>query len=439
MQPSNPDEPVTLTLTPPGDASRMASLDMAYGKLVQDAALITIDEVTMMKAAELDAIVAKLDDLAFQGALVIAGNCEQLGPVLPGIAMHKHASYALPAASSFNTRFRHAPLRSQQRVRDPQLLDMVRAIGNGTYPRYQPPAHLHHIYPLASFNTEYEYLIELPSDVFIPIPASQAYQQALPWVHASMYPEHSAGGNTTTTSSPHFDTSTRPAIATTTNSAAAEFNDVLVSRLQTGDVTHYYAWNEVLDPGVGHTFADAAKHAYGRLSADTCSTLEHSGVPRQHLQLNVGTPVHVLGNLDFKAGLCKGELATIVALGNHTVTITLLDPPDSKHATFVLPRIIFDFQPLGIPVKVRRHQFPLAVAFASTTHRIQGATINRLLVDVRHPLFAHGQLYVDTSRVQERQHMRFLVPDSQILEGGRSWVTTNIVIKQMLTDATLFD
>lgn len=416
----------------------MASLDMAYGKLVQDAALITIDEVTMMKAAELDAIVAKLDDLSFQGALIIAGNCEQLGPVLPGIDMHKHSSYALPAASSFNTRFCHAPLRSQQRVQDQQLLDMVRAIGNGTYPRYELPAHLRDICALTSFHTEHAYLIELPSDVFIPIPASQAYQQALPWVHASMYPEDSAQISAGATSPPHFDTSTRPAIATTTNSAAAEFNDVLVSRLQTGDVADYYAWNEVLDPGVGHTFAHAAKHAYGRLSADTCATLEHSGVPRQHLRLKVGAPVHVLGNLDFKAGLCKGEIATVLALGNRTVTITLLDPPDSKHATFVLSRIIFDFQPRGIPVKVRRHQFPLAVAFASTTHRIQGATITRLLVDVRHPVFAHGQLYVDTSRVQQRQHMRFLVPDSQILEGGRSWITTNIVIKQMLTDATLF-
>ena len=46
---------------------------------------------------------------------------------------------------------------------------------------------------------------------------------------------------------------------------------------------------------------------------DACSAVdpENSGVPRQHIALKVVTPVHVMGNLNFEAGLCKWELAIV--------------------------------------------------------------------------------------------------------------------------------
>ena len=69
------------------------------------------------------------------------------------------------------------------------------------------------------------------------------------------------------------------------------------------------------------------------------------------LKLKLGCPVLVMANFDFKAGLCKGELPMVIALGDRTITIELLDPPDSTHTTFVLSRIIFDFQPLDLPIK----------------------------------------------------------------------------------------
>jgi hypothetical protein len=129
--------------------------------------------------------------------------------------------------------------------------------------------------------------------------------------------------------------------------------------------------------------------------------------------------VHILGNLDFKAGVCKGELAIVTALGERTVTIQLLDPPDPANAIWVLCQVIFDFHRQHIPVTVRRHQFPLAVAFASTTNRVQGSDVTRLLANAQKPDFAHGQLIVNITRVKLRQNMRFLVPDSQILPDGR--------------------
>jgi hypothetical protein len=256
--------------------------------------------------------------------------------------------YALPASDSFTTYFTHFPLQSQQRVHDYELLQHVRAIGNGTYPIYQAPGDGGVDVP----QTDGEHTIKLPSNIFVPIPASKVDETALPWVHQSMYPEADADR---VLPQCQYDVEARPAIVTTTNSAAAEFNDKLVDRLPHGPTREYVAWNEVLDPGVGHGFEGAASHAFGRKTEDACSNLEHSGIPRQHLQLRIVIPVHIMGNLDFAAGLCKGELAIVTSLGRRTITVKLLDPPDQAHDEFILSRINFDFKPTGLPVKIRRH------------------------------------------------------------------------------------
>ena len=64
-----------------------------------------------------------------------------------------------------------------------------------------------------------------------------------------------------------------------------------------------------------------------------------------------------MGNLDFKAGLCKGELSLVTALGDRTITVKLLAPPNQAQDEFMLFHIIFNFQPTGMPDKISRHQF----------------------------------------------------------------------------------
>jgi hypothetical protein len=64
-------------------------------------------------------------------------------------------------------------------------------------------------------------------------------------------------------------------------------------------------------------------------------------------------------------------------------------------------------------VEINRHQLPLAVNFASTAHRVQGDTLDRVLVNMRSPMFAHGQLYTAITRVRVRKNIflrSFLVP-----------------------------
>jgi hypothetical protein len=62
----------------------------------------------------------------------------------------------------------------------------------------------------------------------------------------------------------------------------------------------------------------------------------------------------------------------------------------------------------------------------------------RLLLDLRHPIFTHGQLYVDLRRVKDGSQVRCLVPNNgpPVAEiSSKSWVTTNVVLRKMLTDS----
>jgi hypothetical protein len=70
---------------------------------------------------------------------------------------------------------------------------------------------------------------------------------------------------------------------------------------------------------------------------------------------------------------------------------------------------------------------------------VQGTDCDRLLADLRTPVFGHGMLYTDGTRVHHRSQLRFLVPDDAISADGKSWVTTNVVLRGMLTPDSLFD
>jgi hypothetical protein len=51
---------------------------------------------------------------------------------------------------------------------------------------------------------------------------------------------------------------------------------------------------------------------------------------------------------------------------------------------------------------VTRLQFPVALAYAMTYNRAQGATLAKVGIDVREPSFMHGHTYVAFSRAQSR-------------------------------------
>ena len=59
-----------------------------------------------------------------------------------------------------------------------------------------------------------------------------------------------------------------------------------------------------------------------------------------------------------------------------------------------MPRTTFRYQPRRFRgcVEISRHQLPLTLNWASTVHRVKGASLQRVAFDLRHAVFAHGHL-----------------------------------------------
>ena len=85
---------VEVAATPCADAATATTPAQVRGLLLANAVLLTCDECTMARAAELDAICNKLRELQFRGIFLITGNCCQLGPVLPKIDLLQQPRYA---------------------------------------------------------------------------------------------------------------------------------------------------------------------------------------------------------------------------------------------------------------------------------------------------------------------------------------------------------
>jgi hypothetical protein len=81
---------------------------------------------------------------------------------------------------------------------------------------------------------------------------------------------------------------------------------------------------------------------------------------------------------------------------------------------------------LHIPLSHR--QFPVRLAFVMTINKSQGQSVTHVGLDLRVPVFSHGQLYVALSRCTSGNRIKALFPAN-----SDDTVTVNIVYKELLT------
>jgi hypothetical protein len=62
-------------------------------------------------------------------------------------------------------------------------------------------------------------------------------------------------------------------------------------------------------------------------------------------------------------------------------------------------------------MKICRVQFPLELAYAITTNKSQGQTLDRVLLDTTTDCFSHGQLNVAFTRVRENKAISIYMDD----------------------------
>jgi hypothetical protein len=161
----------------------------------------------------------------------------------------------------------------------------------------------------------------------------------------------------------------------------------------------------------------------------------------QTLQVKVGSRVMLTANLDVRDCLSNGSIGTLEGMiGNHGEVHVMMVRFDSRDSGREMQRLhpkLVDSFPGCTPIKKQVHkystsasskgvrsnvatvqQFPLILSFASTTHKIQGQTIEAprtCAVDLR-SIFGANQAYVMLGRIQSQQQLRIIgcLPEEKI-------------------------
>ena len=136
------------------------------------------------------------------------------------------------------------------------------------------------------------------------------------------------------------------------------------------------------------------------------------------LHLAVGAKVMLTVNVDVSDGLVNGARRTVQAIikTGSEVTLVLVKFDHSRVGTKAIAQSQYHSQhPEAIPIsrhaavfyigknkaaEVSRRQFPLVLAWATTIHKVQGLTMDQIVIDMADKAFDAGQAYVAFSCVK---------------------------------------
>jgi hypothetical protein len=153
-----------------------------------------------------------------------------------------------------------------------------------------------------------------------------------------------------------------------------------------------------------------------------------SGIPPGELHIKAGCPVILLRNLDPAHGLCNGTCLVVVRMGDRVIEGRILGGTHDGELAMIPQVTVEPSETLnGIKFKFKRRQFPLQLAFCLTINKAQGQSVRFVGLDLRIPVFAHGQLYVALSQVTSPQNICILTAEEEVL-----CRTENVVYPEVL-------
>ena len=145
------------------------------------------------------------------------------------------------------------------------------------------------------------------------------------------------------------------------------------------------------------------------------------------LKLAIGARVMLVANIDVSDGIvngARGEVVHIVTNDNSIVTNVLVKFDNEQVGIKAIQTSPYRARfPNAVPLgkhevvfrakrkrgsEITRLQLPLTLAWATTIHKVQGLTLDEIVVDMKGGRFNAGQAYVAFSRVKALQGLHIL-------------------------------
>ena len=234
-----------------------------------------------------------------------------------------------------------------------------------------------------------------------------------------------------------------------TNDCTPEDLDVLKSRVITADsanypthVLHVYRLNDYandqnrlmlnsLAPQCEQYTIKASDAIAGQTTHIDLQSLSENrnetGGLHGTLKLAIGARVMLVANIDVSDGLvngARGEVVHIVTNANSMVINVLVKFDNQQVGIKAIQTSPYQANfPDAVPLskhevvfrakrkrgsEITRLQFPLTLAWATTIHKVQGLTLDEIVVDMKGGRFNAGQAYVAFSRVKTLQGLHIL-------------------------------
>ena len=214
------------------------------------------------------------------------------------------------------------------------------------------------------------------------------------------------------------------------------FKDRAILAARNGDVTRIN--HDVLKMLAGREMvlfsADAVVMESGadgsnpRYPVEVLRSLDAAGLPPGELHVKIGCPLILLVNLAPSRGLCNGTRMVLRRASDRVLEVSILGGSHNGSIALI-PRVsLTPNSDSDFPFVLRRRQFPVRLAFAMSINKSQGQSLKVVGLDLRVPIFTHGQLYVALSRATSGDRIRALLPPDSRGE------TSNIVFPQVLLD-----
>ncbi len=135
---------------------------------------------------------------------------------------------------------------------------------------------------------------------------------------------------------------------------------------------------------------------------------DQSSYPAEtELRLKIGAQVLMIRN-DPEKRWVNGSIGEVVDLDEDSVEVRIGDETHSVEATTwekIKYRYDEDEDKIAEDVVGSFQQYPIKLAWAITIHKSQGLTFDKLIIDLDHGAFTHGQVYVALSRCRSFEGM----------------------------------